>query len=185
MSRSLHSCVTASAVNKSRRFSLMRPASTPNFPSVAIARCRPVQRRRGAALPLVPQWEEQSGLGVGLAATPVVGPAAVPAAAGVGAYVGSLAGALGTMDAAPADSAPYAEVHAEVRHAGVMVAVHAPEARQRAIALEVLQVYGAQDMETADGEWRDGAWVDFDPIAPPGAEPGGPLSAARPQRIRK
>lgn len=42
-----------------------------------------------------------------------------------------------------------------------------------------------KSMETADGEWRDGVWVDFDPIVPPGAERGGPLSAARPQRIRK
>jgi hypothetical protein len=125
------------------------------------------------------------GLGVGLAVTSVVGPVAVPAAAGVGAYVGSLAGALGKMDAAPADSAPYAEAPAEVRHAGVMVAVHAPEAGQHAGALEVLHVSGAQDIETANGQWRNGAWVDFDPVAPPGAEPGGPLSAARPQRIRQ
>jgi hypothetical protein len=82
------------------------------------------------------------GLGVGLAVTPVVGPVAVPAAAGVGTYVGSLAGALGELDAAPADSAPYAEAHAEVRHAGVMVAVHAPKARQHGDALEVLRCPG-------------------------------------------
>ena len=125
------------------------------------------------------------GLGVGLAVTPVVGPVAVPAAAAAGAYVGSLTGALGKMDAAPADSAPYAEAPAEVRHAGVMVAVHAPEAGQHASAVDVLQVSGAQDIETAEGQWRNGTWADFDPVAPPGAEPGGPLSVAWPQRIRK
>jgi hypothetical protein len=124
------------------------------------------------------------GLGVGLAATPVAGPAAVPAALGVGAYVGSLAGALGKLDPAPADSPPYLKAPAEVRHAGVMVAAHVSDAELQASALEVLRGCGAQDIETADGQWRNGTWVDFDPVAPPGADPGGPISAARPQHIR-
>jgi hypothetical protein len=124
------------------------------------------------------------GVGLGLAATPVVGPAAVPAAAGVGAYVGALAGALGKMEDSPADR-PYTEPPPEVRHAGIVVAAHAPEPEQRASALEVLQASGAKDIETAEGHWRDGQWADFDPVAPPGAEVGGPLTASQPQDIRK
>ncbi|MDQ2961801.1 MAG: hypothetical protein M3R31_01380 [Pseudomonadota bacterium] len=88
------------------------------------------------------------GLGLGLAATPVVGPVAVPAAAGVGAYVGALAGALGKMEDSPAEARPYEEAPPEVRHAGVVVAAHAPEPEQRASALDVLQAAGAQDIET-------------------------------------
>lgn len=106
------------------------------------------------------------GLGVGLVATPVAGPVAVPAAAGVGAYVGSLAGALGKMDPAPADPAASTETRAEVRKAGVLVAVHAPQPRQRAGALELLKLFGAQDIEIADGQWHNGTWVNFDPVAP-------------------
>jgi hypothetical protein len=41
------------------------------------------------------------------------------------------------------------------------------------------------DIETAEGHWRDGKWIDFDPVAPPGAEVGGQLAGAQPQRIRK
>jgi hypothetical protein len=65
------------------------------------------------------------------------------------------------------------------------VAAHAPEPEQRANALEVLQTSGAKDIETAEGLWRDGQWVDFDPVAPPGAETGGPLAASQPLHIRK
>jgi len=126
------------------------------------------------------------GIGLGLAATPVVGPVAVPTAGGVGAYMGALAGALGKMEDSPTDPRPYAETPPKVRHAGIVVAAHAPEPEQRATALEVLQESGAQDIETAEGHWRDGQWTDFDPVAPPGAEAGGPLASdARPQRIRK
>ena len=126
------------------------------------------------------------GIGLGLAATPVVGPVAVPTAGGLGAYMGALAGALGKMEDSPADTRPYAEAPPEVRHAGIVVAAYAPEPEQRATALEVLQARGAQDIETAEGHWRDGQWIDFDPVAPPGAEAGGPLAGdARPQRIRQ
>ena len=109
------------------------------------------------------------GLGLGIAASPFIGPAAAPAAAGVGAYVGALAGALGKMDDSPTDT-PDAVQAVEVRHAGVMVAVHAPEPEQRALALQVLEACGAKDVEAAEGQWRDGKWIDFDPVAPPVAQ---------------
>lgn len=111
------------------------------------------------------------GAGVGLAAAPVLGPDSIPVAAGVGAWVGSLAGALGKMEDEPADADPYLDAPAQVRHAGVMVAAYAPDAQLRTLAVEVLQSRGAQDIETAEGVWRDGKWIDFDPLAPPGASP--------------
>jgi len=126
------------------------------------------------------------GIGLGLAATPVVGPVAVPTAGGVGAYMGALAGALGKMEDSSPDPRPYAETPPQVRHGGIVVAAFAPEPERHATALEVLQASGAQDIETAEGHWRDGKWTDFDPLKPPGAEAGGPLAGdARPQRIRK
>ena len=120
------------------------------------------------------------GLGVGLAATSVVGPAAVPAAAGVGAYVGALAGALGKMEDSPAQEHPLAEEQPELRHAGFVVAAHAPEEQRQNRALDILRASGAKDIETAEGQWRHGKWIDFDPVAPPGAEAGGSLPAAEP-----
>jgi len=75
------------------------------------------------------------------------------------------------MSDAPSDTAPYIETPAEIRHPGVMVAVHAPEPAQRTVALEVLRSSGAQDIETADGIWRSGKWVDFDPVAKVEHEP--------------
>jgi hypothetical protein len=114
-----------------------------------------------------------------------VGPAAAPAATGVGAYFGALAGALAKLEETPPVTDPYAEAPAPVRRAGGMVAAHAPQTPQRERALDVLLATGAQDIETADGEWRDGIWVDFDPLAPPGAEPEEPLTGPRPQHIRK
>jgi hypothetical protein len=53
------------------------------------------------------------------------------------------------------------------RTEGVMLAVHAPEPSAQECALRMLVTEGARDLETADGTWRDGCWVDFDPIGPP------------------
>jgi len=33
--------------------------------------------------------------------------------------------------------------------------------------VELLQRMGATDIERAEGIWRNGDWVDFDPLAPP------------------
>ena len=42
--------------------------------------------------------------------------------------------------------------------------------KRHSVALEVLEACGAKEIETADGQWRDGKWIDFDPVAPPDAE---------------
>ena len=55
---------------------------------------------------------------------------------------------------------------AEGRHAGVLVAVQVtPETQD--VATRTLRAAGGIDLEKAQGEWRDGEWVDFDPLKPP------------------
>jgi hypothetical protein len=99
------------------------------------------------------------GAVAGLAATPVLGPIAVAGGAAAGAYAGSLAGAVGRMgDARPAP---------QLRPAGVMVAVNAGSPQDKDVAVSVLHDHGARMIERAEGAWRDGKWVDFDPVRPP------------------
>lgn len=85
-------------------------------------------------------------------------------AAALGAYVGSLIGAMrvaGRRSQAQPD-----RPDVQVRNAGVLTAVHvAPE--QEAQAAQVLREAGGMDVERAQGRWRDGKWVDFDPVQAP------------------
>ena len=62
----------------------------------------------------------------------------------------------------PGDSLP-------PRPAGVLVAVDAPIAAQRAGAAELLRQSGARDVEEAEGIWRDGQWADFSAVREPPA----------------
>lgn len=100
------------------------------------------------------------GVGIGAATAPVTGPAGPLVGAGVGAYVGSLIGTLKGLDTS-------GENEPEIRRAGVLVAVHvrAPEMREHVAA--VLRRHGANQVEIAEGTWRDGQWVDFDPESEP------------------
>ena len=125
--------------------------------------------------------ETAVGAGVGLAASPTLGPAAVVAGAGVGAYAGSLVGALGKMEEKPAAAKPDEHVveppatttapidtpNASLRSSGIFVAVRAVEFAKRVAAVNVLRAKGAQDIERADGTWQAGQWIDFDPLKPP------------------
>lgn len=89
--------------------------------------------------------------------------AAVGSAGGlaVGAYAGSLAGALRAMGEAD-DSKPPPE-----RPAGVMIAVNVDATVGEDLVVETLYENGAKFIELSKGTWRDGAWADFDPVAPP------------------
>jgi hypothetical protein len=99
------------------------------------------------------------GAVAGLAATPLVGPIAIAGGAAAGAYAGSLAGAVNKMgDDTPA---------AELRPAGVMVAVHIDSAEDLEVATDLLREHGARLIERADGAWRNGKWADFDAVRPP------------------
>src|SRR5688572_14882904 len=100
------------------------------------------------------------GLAAGLAAMPIAGPAGLVGAP-LGAYVGSLAGAMKGMGEDQEEGVPDPDAEA-ARPAGVLVAVEAPLALERAFAADVLRQRGARDVEETEGTWRDGCWVDFD-----------------------
>jgi len=99
------------------------------------------------------------GTAVAAAADPGLAAVAGLAAAGVGAYAGSLAGGL---TGARAGDPRKATVDEPVeREAGVMVAVRVDSNEDD--TLQVLRTHGVGDVERTTGEWRDGAWIDFDP----------------------
>ncbi|MEO5699089.1 MAG: hypothetical protein ABIS17_04680 [Casimicrobiaceae bacterium] len=98
------------------------------------------------------------GAGVGLAVGLAAGPAAL-AIAGVGAYIGSLAG---TGQATEDEDGP-----PHRRPAGVMVAVNVGDGARETDAVRVLHACGADNIERAQGQWVDGDWIDFNPIADP------------------
>ncbi len=116
-----------------------------------------------------------AGLGLGVAAMAATGAGLVvaAAAAAVGAYTGSLVGALNSLGDQPNDPQPPVE---NERRAGVMVAIRADDEIAQQQAITLLRTHGAQTIERAQGEWRNGEWVDFDPRRPP-ALIEGPTSA--------
>jgi len=117
-----------------------------------------------------------AGAITGVAAAAVLGPIGAVATTAIGAYAGSLAGALDNMKDASARGA------APPRPAGVMVMVHVATPERRQTAIEVLQRLGARGIEQAEGEWRDGTWANFDPVAPPNwVVPPTPAEALTPQ----
>jgi hypothetical protein len=83
----------------------------------------------------------------------------------LGAYFGSLTGALGGMRGQP----PAATEPRPLREAGVMLAAHVDEATAP-VAVQVLQESGAEQIEQADGTWKNGQWEDFDPTMPPSSQ---------------
>jgi len=106
-----------------------------------------------------------TGLALGAATGAALGEPSLTAAGaiagtGIGGYVGSLAGGLmGTRSGDP-DQATTAEP--VERSSGVMVAVRIDRPDAKAQAVTALRSNGALEVERATGEWRDGAWVDFD-----------------------
>ena len=83
---------------------------------------------------------------------------------GIGAYVGSLIGALSGMRNAQKKARPGRD--RGVRESGVMVAALANPDNEM-LALNLLKSHDGKDVERANGSWRDGKWVDFDPVCPP------------------
>ncbi|MBF6616280.1 hypothetical protein [Pollutimonas thiosulfatoxidans] len=92
--------------------------------------------------------------------------------AGVGAYIGSLAGGVsGLGRERPRRSAREAQ-HAkanEGRQSGVMLAVHTSPEQEKDIA-RILRNAGGEEVERAQGRWRNGKWEDFDPLVSPTLE---------------
>ncbi|WP_454757662.1 hypothetical protein [Cupriavidus campinensis] len=100
-------------------------------------------------------------------------------ATGVGAYGGSLMGALSMTRNGQRDPRT-GEVR--MRHAGVLLAAHVSPDNTALVANELRQG-GAEDVERAEGQWRDGRWEDFDPLAPP--VPAGQLTGEDSARARQ
>jgi hypothetical protein len=110
-----------------------------------------------------------AGLAIGTAAAAAMEPGftaiAGAAGAGVGAYAGALAGGVsGSRQSDPRQATPEEPVE---RGAGIMVAVRTADEARESRAIESLRAHGALEIERADGEWRDGAWADFDPLRTP------------------
>ncbi|WP_188637175.1 hypothetical protein [Halopseudomonas pertucinogena] len=109
------------------------------------------------------------GAVAGAAATPVIGPAGIAIGAGLGAYTGSLVGAVSSTDKQSdvdeqTGEPSFAQPDVTERAAGVLVAVRVSE-DTRQTAIDTLTRLGAEDVEEAEGELRDGHWYDFDPHA--------------------
>jgi hypothetical protein len=102
-----------------------------------------------------------AGLALGAAAIPAIGPIAAAAGLAVGAYTGAFAGAVKTMGKAP----PQTEI--PPRPAGVRVVAHVPTRQHRECVLSTFERHHARSIEEAEGTWRDGSWVDFDPVSVP------------------
>jgi hypothetical protein len=103
------------------------------------------------------------GAVAGLIASPLIGPVAIAGGLAAGAYAGSLAGAVSSLG----DPVEKGEASNVVRPAGVMVAVNAPLSVDEKAAGRVLREAGARTVEWDEGIWRNGRWVDFDPVTQP------------------
>ena len=109
-----------------------------------------------------------AGLAVGAvaaAALPVAGAIAALAATGIGAYIGSLYGALAGTESG--DPSKATRAHPVEQPGGPRVAICVDRPGTEAHALALLARFGASDIGRAEGEWRQGAWKDFDPRVPP------------------
>ena len=89
------------------------------------------------------------------------GPVTALAAAGVAAYTGSLVGGMSGMHDEEARQLPH------LRPAGVILAVRIARQSSEKFVVDDLRLGGAADIEHAEGEWRDGDWVDFNPMEEP------------------
>ncbi len=109
-----------------------------------------------------------AGLTAGVIGAAMGGPVVALAAAGVAAYTGSLLGALnGLGDESSPDRGP------DRRASGIILAVRIADPNAEKRVISDLEHQGAADIEKANGEWRDGDWVDFNPIARPQLVAGG------------
>jgi hypothetical protein len=120
---------------------------------------------RGAARSAVTTALAGTAIGAGIGAA-VGGPVGAVAGAGVGAYTGALGGALHGLGEDPADESTLPPAMAR-RPAGIMVAVRLDGSLSQEEAVGILRAHAPLAVEEARGEWRDGQWADFDPVAVP------------------
>jgi hypothetical protein len=108
-----------------------------------------------------------AAVGMGIGAT-VGAIAAGPIGAAGGGGLGALTGAIaGTMSGLGNDEESAVPPPLERRPAGTIVAVKLDGRHTDQQVIERFRDREAMVIETADGEWRDGGWADFDPVARP------------------
>lgn len=95
--------------------------------------------------------------------TLIGGPAGGGIGAAVGGYTGSLQGAAGGLP----EEGEATNQKPRPRSAGMMVAVRVAKPELRQGIIDSLKHFGAKDIESAQGAWENGEWVDFDPVAYP------------------
>lgn len=120
---------------------------------------------RGATRSAVTGALAGSAVGAGIGAA-VGGPIGAVAGAGVGAYTGALGGALQGLGEDPGDETTLPPVVAR-RPAGVMLAVKLDGTVSQDAVVSLMRKHAPILIEEARGEWRDGQWTDFDPVAAP------------------
>jgi hypothetical protein len=92
------------------------------------------------------------------------GPIVALTAVGVAAYTGSLVGAMHGMEDKEDSSEP------PRRQSGVILAVHVANPKNKKRIVSTLREKGAKDIEHAEGKWRHGDWVNFNPVESPQLE---------------
>jgi hypothetical protein len=90
----------------------------------------------------------------------LAGPVVALVAAGIGAYSGAAAGAMEEFGHHEA-GAP------QRRPGGVILSVRIADPANETRVIATLRHQGAADIERADGQWLDGDWTDFNPVAVP------------------
>jgi len=120
---------------------------------------------RGATRSAVTTAVAGSAIGAGIGAA-VAGPVGAMAGAGIGAYTGALGGALAGLGEDPADETTLPPAMAR-RPAGIMVAVKLDGTLSQDAVIAILRAHAPLVVEEARGEWVNGQWTDFDPVAVP------------------
>ncbi len=117
-------------------------------------------------------------------AAPLLAPAIIAGTTGAGAFAGSLAGAMSATKATPTrDTAEGGEPG--TRRGGLMLAVNVGTPEQGVPVVDCLRAHGAEEIERADGQWRDGQWADFDPLLAPRRVDDEPAHAAGESAVRR
>ncbi len=97
-------------------------------------------------------------------AVPPLAPAIMLAATGVGAYTGAMAGGVTSGGEKTPEHLQPQPGH---RRSGMMVATRVTDVADTARLGDILRVHGADHVEQSRGTWRDGHWIDFDPVSLP------------------
>jgi hypothetical protein len=105
------------------------------------------------------------GVAAGAVTSPITGPLGPVVGGLLGAHVGSLFSFSKMKEAGEAEEGGAAPL--ENRPSGMLVAVAFDDPGLEQQAVDVLRRLGADHIERARGNIRDGDWADFDPSEPP------------------